>query len=473
MIVCSLLNRANESKPTNGEWKAHSPANHEFFLGTCQYRYSDIDLAMSGAKDFAIPESFSERLKLVERLRAKLIAKKETILKTARQELGRTDEDFLLEWEQIELFLEKVLADPSLNTKNTDPRGVTVLLGSYVWPIFYTTQFAVMNFLAGNPLIVKPAEKSTLTVIALIDVFRELADFKSVQVVVGDREVGRRVSIHENVATLLFQGSFEVGMRVRQDALSQPGKEVLLYLGAKNSAIVFADAEAPVVNIGKANARASIEATLLKDAFLGTGQHCRSTSVIFVEKSGLAEFTRQFHELSKTFKIGGPETSAFMGPLIDGSMLDRYLKFIGISEREGAEIIMRGKPFSTANPKGHFVTPSIALFENLTPDQLKKSVSLQTEILSPHVSIVGFADESELLALLSVITHGKLASIWTKDKARAERIAKQIAAGEVLINRSVYGEDPYQTVQSRKRSGNHALLGRGLLHQLVFQKTVQ
>ena len=317
-----------------------------------------------------------------------------------------------------------------------------------------------MNFLAGNTLVVKPAEKSTVTTLTLVEALREIAELKSIQVVVGDREVGRRVATHESVSTILFQGSFEVGMRVKQDALSQPGKEVLLYLGAKNPGVVFADAPA------------DIEEKLLKDAFLGAGQHCRSLSVIFVEKPRLTSFVEKFHELSKIFKIGGPGSSAFMGPLIDGAMLDRYLKFIGISEREGAKIVMRGKPFINAAEKGHYVTPSIALFETLTPDQLRKSVSLQTEILSPHVSIIGFENEAELISLLAEMTHGKLASVWSEDFERAKRIAKQISAGEVILNQSVYGEDPYLTLQSRKRSGNHAVLGHGLFSQLVFKKEI-
>jgi acyl-CoA reductase-like NAD-dependent aldehyde dehydrogenase len=152
-------------------------------------------------------------------------------------------------------------------------------------------------------------------------------------------------------------------------------------------------------------------------------------------------------------------------------MLDRFLKFSGISEREGAEIIMRGKALPNAE-KGHYVTPSIARFNQITVDQLRKSVSLQTEILSPHVSIIGFETEDELQALSLVMTHGRLASVWTEDLEKAQRFAIQFPAGEVVINGSVCHHPGWLTTQARKRSGNQALLGHGLINQLVLQKLI-
>ena len=132
---------------------------------------------------------------------------------------------------------------------------------------------------------------------------------------------------------------------------------------------------------------------------------------------------------------------------------------------------MRGKAL-VQNPKGHFVTPSIALFESLTPDQMRKSVSLQTEILSPHVSIIGFETEEELKSITSAMTHGKLATLWTKDLARAERVAQTLVVGEVILNESAFKQNPWSTHQSRKRSGNHAYQGKGLISQLVFPKNI-
>ena len=451
ITLTSLLNRDNLNADSSGQWKSEAYQ--------VLYRYSDIDLAMKGAADFKIPDHLNERIAILKKGYALLKANTQKILETIQLEQGRTNDDVTIEWSQVERFCSELFSDPSLNIENTEARGISILLGTSAWPLFYTVHFLFLNFLAGNSLILKPSEKVTLSVSTIVQILRELPELKSVQVVVGEKEVGRRLATHEAVSTILFQGSFEVGMRVKQDALSQPSKEVLLYLGSKNPAVVFADA------------KSNTEEALIRDAFLGTGQHCRNISLMFIERARLAAFTEKFHALSKTFKIGGPQTDSFMGPLGDANLLDRYHKFVGISEREGAEIIMRGKPFAAAE-KGHFVTPTIAVFESVTPDQLRKSISLQTEILAPHVSVIGFDTEEELLVLLNGLNHGRIASLWTEDTTRAVRIGKTLAVGEVIVNQSVFQSNPYLTTQARKRSGNHALLGQGLVSQLVFLKSL-
>ena len=161
-----------------------------------------------------------------------------------------------------------------------------------------------------------------------------------------------------------------------------------------------------------------------------------------------------------------------MGPMMDASTADRYLKFIGISEREGANILMRGKPLPL-NPPGCFVTPTLALFEKRTPEEIRKSVSLQTEILAPHLSVIGFQDEEELLSLLQPLTYGRSISLWSANPKRLSRLAMKLPFGQVLWNRSLLGSDPKETFQFRKRSGNNAVLGESLLFKFLHQRTIQ
>lgn len=461
----SLLNRAPETSGIpSGEWRVYSPSQTDEEIGKCLYRYSDIELATSEAQSsFTLLQktSFDDRLTEVVKAISILRSAKQMLFETSALELGRGLNDFETEWSQLERFFDSLEKGSTKPTSHAQARGTTTIIGSYVWPVFYSIQFSFLNFLAGNPAILKPSEKSTVTVLKLFGLLREkLEQFSSIQVLVGEREMGRRLACHESISTVIFQGSFEVGMRVKQDTLSQPGKQILLYLGAKNPFIIFKDSPKEVYE------------TLLKDAFQGTGQNCQSASVAFVESSFIDEFTDRFHELSKQFKIGRPESGAFMGPLIDGAMLDRYLKFIGISEREGAEIIMRGKPLPGAG-KGHFVTPTLVRFSSLSPEQMKKSVTLQTEILSPHLSIVGFDRREDLLLVLRQMNHGRNAAIWTEQIAQAKQLASLLEYGSVSINQSMLELDLSQTFQSRKRSGNHALLGQGLSNQLVFGKLIQ
>lgn len=461
----SLLNEAT-SKPgdAGGEWTVISPANLELKLGKCHYRFSEIEAALRGARESRHHLSllgFDARLAILRSASRTLQNQKSDLFEIAGAELGRGRADLDQEWSRLESLLELFAEDELLEQyKTSEPRGISVVLGSHVWPIYHSAFFAFFNFLAGNPAILKPSEKSSLTVLCLFSLLRAAhPEFAAIQVLLGEKEVGRRLACHEWVNTVIFQGCFEVGMRVRQDNLSQPAKEVLLFLGAKNPSVVFADAPKEACE------------TLVRDAFQGTGQDCQSVSLICIEKPYLKEFCQQLHEKSKSFSIGSPQSGAFMGPLIDGAMLDRYLKFIGISEREGGSILMRGKPLPAAG-QGHYVTPTLAVFETLSPEQLRKSVSLQTETLSPHLSIVAFENESHLIALLQQMNHGRNASIWTADSVRAKHWVKLLDYGSIVVNGSTLDSNPKLSFQARRRSGNHAMHGIGLLSQLVFQKQI-
>ena len=455
-------NLSSSSEKMSGEWRVLNPAQSDQVIGTCGFRYSDVDaiVSLSSASVLALSLlSAKQRWSLLKQAREILIQHQEEFIQLAMLELGRTREDLSQEWSQIERYLGAFFRDESIHLTG-EARGVTAIIGSYVWPLFYSLQFVFSNFLVGNAVILKPSEKSTLTVHRVFEVLRaELKELSAVQVLVGDREIGRRLACHEGVSTVIFQGSFEVGMRVRQDTMSQPAKEVLLFLGAKNPAVVFDGADSACVK------------EILRDAFQGTGQDCQSVSIVLVEKSRLDSFLIELHEAAKSFKIGSPESGAWMGPLIDGAMLDRYLKFIGISEREGAEILMRGK-LLPALGRGHFVTPTLAVFRSLSPEQMRKSVSLQTEILSPHLSVISFQGIDELKAIMEKMSHGSLCTLWGEGNQMRE-LARDIPFSKVVVNGSSLQFDPWVSTHSRKRSGNHGLLGVGLLAQLTRKRVIQ
>src|SRR5690606_6712046 len=142
-------------------------------------------------------------------------------------------------------------------------------------------------------------------------------------------------------------GSYEVGTRIKQDTLQQYWKILALEMGGKNATIVWEDADLD----------AAIKETLVS-SFVTTGQRCSCTSRIIVHNRVLHEFHDKFHARAKAFKIGHPLENPFMGSLIDGASVDRYMKFIGIAVREGCEIVMGGKALELAK-RGNYVTPSI------------------------------------------------------------------------------------------------------------------
>ena len=459
----SLLHLTYADRAPSGEWKVYSPIQSGNLLASIQYHYSEIDTAIEGAieeRENLRKVAFSEKIKFLKKLWSVLDSNKKSILEKATFEQCRAPQDLEQEWSQLSRFFSALLTVAPQDEKIHEPRGVTAVLGSSVWPIFYSIQFFSLNYLAGNPVILKPSEKTSMTLLRLFKIIRnEIPELKSVQVLLGEKEMGRRLACHEQISTVIFQGSFEVGMRVKQDTLSQLSKKVLLFLGAKNPSVIFNDAPA-----------AALE-TVMKDAFQGAGQDCQSTSVLLVQNGILNQFLPKLHGQAKEFKIGSEE-GYFMGPMFDSATVDRYLKFIGISEREGAEILMRGKPFEK-NGKGSFVTPTLAYFEKQTPEQIRKSVSLQTEILGPHLSVIGFQDEAELLSLANAFSYGRSISLWSEDGARLEPLARELQYGQILFNQSLLSSDPWKSFQFRKRSGSNAVLGEDLLFKLLYLKTVQ
>ena len=321
-----------------------------------------------------------------------------------------------------------------------------VLLSSS-WPLFHSVKFLLAAWLGGNPVILKPSEQASITVHMMVEkLWTGSDDFRAVQCLIGDREVGRRLACHEGVETVIFMGTFENGMRVRQDTLSRPAKEVLLHLGNKNVTVFGGLGTGPDLDRACAD--------LVVDAFSGAGQDCKSVSLLFLPTRECDTVVERMHELSRSFKIGDPREGAWMGPLQDPSRLDRYLKFIGISEREGASVIMRGKPLPGAG-KSWCVAPTLSLYPEWNAEELRKSVVLQTEILAPMISILPYRDHAHLISLLSSLNHAHTCSL--RGEGLPDR--SEIPFSRVISGASVWSADPSVSVHYRKRNGNHALLG--------------
>jgi acyl-CoA reductase-like NAD-dependent aldehyde dehydrogenase len=192
---------------------------------------------------------------------------------------------------------------------------------------------------------------------------------------------------------------------------------------------------------------------------LSSGQHCRSVSVIFVHQAHYRAFTDGFVERAKHYAMG----SLFAQ--------DRYLKFSAVSEREGASLAMRGKPLSTSANRNS-ATPTIALFSEMTAERMKKSVSLQTEISSPHVSVIQYLSDDELIEIVQQMQHGLGITLWGSDLNKLKQLASQFQVGQIQFNQSMLEWDPCVSFQAQKKSGNHAYHGLKLIEQVTTLKDI-
>jgi succinylglutamic semialdehyde dehydrogenase len=143
-----------------------------------------------------------------------------------------------------------------------------------------------------------------------------------------------------------------------------------------------------------------------------------------------------------------------MGPLIDQSSVDRYLKFQGIAAREGSELIMRGKALELRKP-GYYVTPSIALSKDSSVVTARKSVFQQTELFAPSVIILPVKDLDQAIELANETQYGLVSSVFTADRQVYERCLDGLETGLVNWNKSTVGASSKLPFGGFKKSGNH------------------
>ncbi len=456
-----------QAQDPNGEWVAKSPADLSDVLGTIRYSYRAVEDAVTSARQ-AIPgwrkKSFFERAEFIKKYQDAIKRRSVELTKLLAKEVGKPLWESELEIKQtleiIDFFLEKKtyssvdeieVSDPlpgSAGFHRQKPLGVVAVISPFNTPAKISSAHMIPALMTGNTVIHKPSEKATLFSLMLAECIHEAGFPPGVyNLVAGDKEVGRRLSAHEGVQAVFFAGSYDTGLRIKQETLQQYWKFLALEMGGKNPMIVCKDAAI----------ESALQAAIV-GAFMSTGQRCSATSRILVERSLMDEFVSKFHAASKRFSIDHPLKNPFMGPLIDALSVDRFLKFHAIAIREGGEFVMRGKTLELEK-QGHYVTPAVCRFKDYTADALKKSVFHQTEFFAPMVSLIPFDDLDHALSLAGASQYGLVASVFTQSKETFEQAYEQLEYGMIYWNKATVGSSNRLPYGGWKKSGNHRPMG--------------
>jgi len=447
---------------SNGEIISRSPADLGDELGRFRYSYGSVDLAVAAARAAAAKwrrTPVAARAEALRRYQGALKRRENELIEAIAREVGKPLWESRTEWQAMLNKVDISLADSlklvapyelpkvmdnTLGACRYRPHGVMAVIGPFNFPGHLANGHIVPALATGNTIIFKPSEKSPLVGQIIAECFHEAEVPEGVfNLVQGEREVGRRLVVHEGVDGVLFTGSYEVGTRIKQDTLQQHWKLLALEMGGKNSVIVWKDAD--------------LETALhesLFAAFVTAGQRCSATSRIIVHEDRLQEFVDRFHQRAKAFTIGHPMDNAFMGPLIDQSSVDRYLKFQGIAAREGSELVMRGKTLELRKP-GFYVTPSIVLGSDSSVATAKKSVYQQTELFAPSVIILPTRDIEHSIELANATQYGLVSSVFTADRQTYEHCFDGLETGLVNWNKSTVGASSKLPFGGFKKSGNH------------------
>jgi len=326
--------------------------------------------------------------------------------------------------------------DAGLEVTLREPVGVCALITPWNFPLVIASWKIAPALACGNTVVVKPAQLTPLTTLALADILMEVGLPEGVISVLpgAGAKVGNALVSHPLVAKVSFTGSTEVGsgiMRLCADNITR----VSLELGGKAANIVFDDADVQrCIN-------ASVYAV-----FGNCGQDCCARSRILVQRSIYEQFTEQFAARTALLRVGQPlDEQSEVGPLISAGQRRRAQDYLALGQREGARVVAGGAVPPDAGG-GYFLQPAV-----LAGVDNGMRVA-QEEIFGPVVCIIPFESEEEAIRLANDTPYGLSGSVWTQNLGRALRVAKAVRAGVLSVNsnHSVHTEAPFG---GYKRSG--------------------
>ena len=292
-----------------------------------------------------------------------------------------------------------------------EPLGVVALITPWNFPLTIAAWKMAPALAAGNTVVLKPAELTPLTALRFEGLAREVLPDGVVNVVAGPgRTAGRRLVEHPGVAKVAFTGSTEVGRAIAAGAAGTI-KRVTLELGGKSANVVFADADLE---------RAAAAAPMA--VFGNAGQDCCARSRILVQRSAVDRFMELLEQHVQAIAVGNPlSEDTQMGPLISAAQRDTVASYVP----EDASVAIRGR---APDGPGYWFAPTV-----LYPVGRHDRVATE-EIFGPVAAVITFEDEAEAVEIANDTIYGLSGSIWTRDGARALRVARAIETGVLSIN---------------------------------------
>ncbi len=351
------------------------------------------------------------------------------------------------------------LRESSFVYTRREPLGVTVGIGAWNYPIQIALWKSAPALAAGNAMIFKPSEVTSLTTLKLAEIYTEAGLPDGVfNVLTGSgREVGTWLTEHPRIEKVSFTGGTTTGKKVMASASSSSLKEVTMELGGKSPLIICADAD-----LDKA-----ADIAMMAN-FYSSGQVCTNGTRVFIPAEMKAAFEAKIVERVARIRAGNPEDeNTNFGPLVSFPHMESVLGYIAKGKAEGARVLCGGERLTEGDfAKGAFVAPTV--FTDCTDDM----TIVKEEIFGPVMSILTYETEEEVIRRANDTEYGLAAGVCTNDITRAHRIIHKLEAGICWIN--AWGESPAEMpVGGYKQSGVGRENGVSSLAQYTRIKSVQ
>jgi len=338
-----------------------------------------------------------------------------------------------------------------------DPVGVVGAITPWNYPLHQIALKVAPALAAGCTVVLKPSEVAPFNAFVLAEAIDAAGLPKGAfNLVTGTGvQAGEALVRHPGVDMISFTGSTRAGKRISELA-SQSIKRVALELGGKSASVILDDADLP----------AAVKSTV-NGCYLNSGQTCTALTRMLVPQSKYDEAAKLAAEAAAGFTVGNPlDEKTRLGPLSSQAQLERVKNYIKKGVDEGAELIAGGAEPPAGPPAGgYYVRPTVF-------GKVKNSMTIaQEEIFGPVLAIIPYKDEEDAIRIANDSPYGLAGAVWSKDDARAQRVARRIRAGQVDVNGGAFNMNaPFGGF---KQSGHGREAGVYGLEEFLEYKSLQ
>jgi len=431
-------------EPHSKKWfTTLNPATEETLSEMAEADAADVDRAVAEARRAYEKVwrkiSASERSKYIFRI-ARLIQEKSRALAVVETMNGgkpiKESRDIDIPLAAAHFFYYAGWADKleyAFPNRNVAPLGVAGQIIPWNFPLLMAAWKIAPALAAGNTVVLKPAETTSITAMMLAEIMQE-AELPPgvVNIITGAGATGAALVSHQDVDKVAFTGSTEVGKRI-QRAIAGSKKKVTLELGGKAPNIVFEDAPIDQAVEG-----------IINGIYFNQGHVCCAGSRLFVQESIVEPVIRKLRERVQTLRVGNPlDKNTDVGAINSRAQLDKIRELVDCGLEEGAEMFQS----SCALPaRGYWFAPTF--FTGVS----QSSRIAQEEIFGPVLSVLTFRTPEEALEKANNTPYGLSAGVWTEKGSRILKMASKLRAGVVWAN--TYNKfDPTSPFGGFKESG--------------------